>query len=411
VRAVFLRIWVGATVLFVAGLLAYEVVQWTLFSDQEVEWYESMVRGGYVRGAQDVVGAADREATLEALSTEFALPVRVLAAAEFDAPNQARLAVDQVVAARHEWIDVYLVLLPGDRGEVVVYGPTGYPTPWLLPRFLLVLALSSGFAALAWFGLRPVLRSQAALESTAQRIAAGDLAARIPQGAGVATPDVAGAFDTMAERIEDLVTSQQEVLRAASHELRTPIARLRIGVHLLASAAADERDEREAKLDDDLQELDDLVDEVLLHARLGPDGAGQEPVDVELAPLVDGLLARLSADTTVEVGDVEVTLRAAPRLLRRALRNLILNASRYADTVRISTDGDPLAICVDDDGPGIPEAQRERALLPFVRFGEQGGHGLGLAIVARIVRWHGGTITLGTSDLGGLRVRLVWPQP
>jgi two-component system sensor kinase ParS len=184
---------------------------------------------------------------------------------------------------------------------------------------------------------------------------------------------------------------------------------LRIGVHLLASAPPDERDAREDALDADLAELDELVEDLLLYARMTD--PVREPERVAIA-VADVLTRQARAEPRLELAADAVVL-ADPKLFRRALGNLVANARRYADArIRVTSEVCERETCVvvEDDGPGIAEPQHHEALAPFSGLDEQSGHGLGLAIVDEIVRRHGGRLTLGRSGLGGLEVRTWWPH-
>jgi signal transduction histidine kinase len=172
---------------------------------------------------------------------------------------------------------------------------------------------------------------------------------------------------------------------------------------------------------DDVRELDDLLEELLTFLRFDEPGEPFSPEEIDLGAAID----RAASKHAPFRPDVRVraeippgfTLRAHPRYFPRVLENLVANAVRHANSqvrVRASSgpDGGPATITVDDDGPGIPPADRERVFEPFVRTDSSrdrrsGGTGLGLAIVRRIVRRHGGTVTAGEGDLGGARFTVV----
>jgi len=222
----------------------------------------------------------------------------------------------------------------------------------------------------------------------------------------------------MAERTEAMLAAQQELLRAVSHELRTPIARLRIGVHLLAGAEGDRAARAEA-LDGDLQELDDLVDELLVTARL--EGGGPRALE---AVLLSEVVASVLSQHAPLVGEVALVtgpglasappLQAESRLLIRAVGNLVGNAARHANkrvSVDASVDDRWVRFWVEDDGDGIPEADRERVFQPFVQLDDDSvGYGIGLATVRKIAAWHGGTAAVEDAPGRGCRVVLSLPR-
>jgi len=221
--------------------------------------------------------------------------------------------------------------------------------------------------------------------------------------------------------VASLIAEREELLLAVSHELRTPLMRLRFASEILVDEddPAQRRVQGE-KIQRDIDELDELVEDMLAWGRLDADAIREnEPVD--LREELEGLVERAgrSRDGVVaSVGEVEVrSWRADRRLLRRAVGNLVSNAVRYGHgRVELSAlrQAGRLVLRVDDDGPGIPPAQRQRVMEPFVRLEasrsvEFGGTGLGLALVARIAQAHGGELRLDESDLGGLRAEVVVP--
>ncbi len=262
-----------------------------------------------------------------------------------------------------------------------------------LPRFLLVLVLVGlGAAVGAW----PVSRR---LSSRLERLRAGvarfgdDLGARVDVTGGDEVADVARAFNASADRIEALLLAQRRQLAGASHELRSPLARLRMAVELVGEVDGAAR----ASLVDgavrDIGELDDLVAELLLAARM--DAGAREDSVVDLGALAREEAARVGGEVS---GDA--TLRGDASALRRMLRNLLENAARHgAPPIRLGLAGpDPVVVSVTDGGPGVGEAERERIFEAFHRpaghaEGRGGGVGLGLALVRQIAEAHGGTAT------------------
>ena len=219
---------------------------------------------------------------------------------------------------------------------------------------------------------------------------------------------LARGFNEAAERIDHLLGVHRQLLANASHELRTPLARIRLGVELLA-----EHDDprRRVELVRDLRELDDLLEEILLSSRLDSSLPFSFEADVDVLGVVAEEVARYAEPDVALVlaahpGSATL-VRADPRLLRRAVRNLIENARRHgAAPVRVGVealDGE-VRIVVDDAGQGIDATDRERIFEPFYRSRahlENVGSGLGLALVRQIARHHGGSIACGEGVLGG----------
>ncbi|HBI68531.1 MAG TPA: two-component sensor histidine kinase [Massilia sp.] len=258
-----------------------------------------------------------------------------------------------------------------------------------------------------WQGLQKLSR-------VADEFGAGRLSARARMPRSASIYPLAERIDHMADRIEALLVTQKNLLHSVSHELRTPIARLEFALELLDAKAGDPALRRRiAAMEGDVRELNDLVNELLGMARLDSEQAlRRETVDV--AGLLEGAAAALPPGTqalSVAAGQDLGTIEADPRLLGRALSNLLRNAQKYAAaSIRLSAvrEGGRLLIAVEDDGPGIPEEERDRIFEPFYRLDRSrdratGGFGLGLSITRKAVLLHGGSLTVEDSALGGAR--------
>jgi len=254
---------------------------------------------------------------------------------------------------------------------------------------------------------------------------AGQLDARASTAAPEPIAHLARTFNAMAERIQRASDEQQATLQAISHELRTPITRLQFALEAAGGALGAEAAAR-AQLDEmakDVGEIEALVEELLTYARLQPGAPPVERVAIDLADMVDGVvgeLSPLSPDLSIEIDAPDSAVGTGdPKHLRRAVSNLLRNAQRHARArirVKLSVTESSCTVTVDDDGPGIPPEGRERVFLPFERLDASrnratGGHGLGLAIVHRVMQAHGGSARAADSDLGGARLILSWPRP
>jgi len=270
---------------------------------------------------------------------------------------------------------------------------------WTGPPFGFAWMLAVVGIAVA-VGVFPIIRRLTqrleALQRSVQRFGEGDLSVRVPAQGHDEVAHLARQFNAAAERVEALLKAHKSLLANASHELRSPLARIRMGLELMGtqppSAALREELQR------NIAELDQLVEEILLASRLDvreADVGSSEHVD--LVGLAAEECARSGAELAVQADGLEV--QAVARLLRRALRNLLENARRYSHgpvSVTLVRHADMAEVRVCDQGPGVPAALRERIFEPFYRLPgaseRAGGVGLGLALVRSIARRHQGTV-------------------
>lgn len=218
------------------------------------------------------------------------------------------------------------------------------------------------------------------------------------------------AFNAMRTRIVGMLDEKDRMLGAIGHDLRTPLASLRVRTELV------EDEGERARMAATIDEMNRTLDDILSLARLGRPSEPEQRVD--LPGLVDSLIDEfedLGADVTAEETD-RLTVAMRPTLIKRAIRNLIENALKYGQRarLRVRQDGELAIVEVDDDGPGIPLDEIERMFEPFTRLDasrnrETGGAGLGLALARAIVQAHGGTLALANREGGGLRATLALP--
>ncbi|MEI7610803.1 MAG: ATP-binding protein [Rhodospirillaceae bacterium] len=295
---------------------------------------------------------------------------------------------------------VLRVLAPGRR----LFSPTTYIfILWMVGSALVLFAIAIVF-------MRNQIRSIRRLAVAADSFGKGrDVPDFKPEGA-TEVRQAAAAFLVMRERIQRQMKQRTEMLAGVSHDLRTPLTRMKLALAMLGESQDIE------DLKGDVAEMETMIEAYLAFAR----GEGSEPVEsADLARLLGEVAVgarraggRVELDTA---GDLTLSLRV--NAFRRCLTNLLANSRRYAETVWLSArrrDAATIEILVDDDGPGIPENAREDVFKPFFRLessrnSETGGAGLGLAIARDIVRTHGGEITLGDSPQGGLRVIIRLP--
>lgn len=289
--------------------------------------------------------------------------------------------------------------------------PWVHGTGWLL----LVLLLFAAIAAAAYPVVRRLTRRLEALRVGVERFGAGDLGLRVDASGRDEVAAVAASFNRAAERIEALLRSHQTLLANASHELRSPLARLKMALAMIEAAPGERRAQLQREIDTDIAELDALVEEVLLASRLDAGALRLAREAVELRALALEEAARSGATIDDEAAP-DCVVSGDERLLRRALRNLLDNARRHGGgEVRLGWQRRPggVALAVSDRGPGVPAAYRERIFEPFFRLpghGERdGGVGLGLSLVRQIARAHGGSVRCEPREGGGSRFVLELP--
>lgn len=280
-------------------------------------------------------------------------------------------------------------------------------------------------AIAVWLWIRPVWRDLEAMRKTARALGEGHFEARAPRVRSRAFELLAETLNGMAERIQRLIATQKELSSAISHELRTPIARMRFALEMIAETESREERERLWKMmESDLDELDSLIDSSLTYARFE-----REQPEIHLGPVdfaewledeidsirILGRTLTLTVDTSALPPGLRVQIDR--KSLPYAIKNLLRNAIRYARTtihVSAAIAGDRIQIHVDDDGIGIPPEERERVFSAFTRLDRSrdrstGGYGLGLAIARLVMEMHGGTASADESPLGGARFTLAWP--
>jgi two-component system osmolarity sensor histidine kinase EnvZ len=255
--------------------------------------------------------------------------------------------------------------------------------------------------------MRNQVRAIRRLAAAAEAFGLGrDAGAIRPEGAAEVR-QAATAFNRMQERIRRFLVQRTEMLAGVSHDLRTPLTRLRLALAMMPSEGPYAADVNEMTAD--VQEMERMIGGYLAFAR-GEQAEQAQPVDLTQV-LEDVAAGARRAGATIQIdAPAELMLKLRPDAVRRALTNLVENARRHAARVNLSaiTSGHSVQVMVDDDGPGIPVARRESVFKPF-ESGAHGGTGLGLTIARDIVRAHGGDIVLEQSPLGGLRARVRLP--
>ncbi len=280
---------------------------------------------------------------------------------------------------------------------------------WSTLTWLALMALA--VTLIVVFSVRRITRPMRALAGAAERLGRGEEVPPLAEEGPREVRQTAQAFNVMVERLQRFVRDRTRMLAAVSHDLRTPITSLRLRAEFVEDPEARE------KILETLAEMQEMVEAVLSFAR--EDAAREETRPMDLTALIASLCDDL-AEGGLDVRYSETQAlhyHCRPVSLKRALTNVIENAAAYGDRARVAVSSLDTAyeITVDDDGPGIPEADLERVFDAFLRLEasrsrDTGGAGLGLAIARSIVRGHGGDITLTNRPGGGLRATIRLPK-
>ncbi len=307
----------------------------------------------------------------------------------------------------HEWYEIRVQMPDGVLSvmspERRLFSPTSYIfILWMVGSALVLFTVAIIFMRNQ---IRPIKRLAAAADALGK---GRDVANFKPEGA-TEVRQAAAAFLKMRERIHRQITQRTEMLAGVSHDLRTPLTRMKLALDMLGDGPEVE------ELMTDVAEMEMMIEGYLAFAR----GEGTEAVTpTDLTRILNETVAgarREGAEVLLEAA-IDMTLPLRPNAMRRCLANLLSNARRHGARIWVQAErrGGSIEILVDDDGPGIPKASREDVFKPFFRLDSSrnqatGGAGLGLTIARDVVRSHGGDVTLSDSPHGGLRVLIRLP--
>lgn len=416
-------------VLIYAVVVVGGISAWLCITDENSRAYgEAQLRGTHYLIEQRYLETPreDWPALGRELSERFAYPVRLASLAELreslTAREWQRLQRGDVVMESEDEAYTYQRLpgtdqavALGDFDDVMVQG-----VPWSeLDLIDSIVILAMYFLAIAlplYFLVYRFWRDLRRLRTTAEALSAGELDARAPEVTTQLVNPLGHALNHMAGQVQQVLESQRILAQAVAHEIRTPLARMRFGLEMLEQAGGDdERAHLREGLETDIQRLEHLAAHSVAYARIGRMvGIEREPVPVAalLADLADVFEPEPPLLLSFDGGGVDC-LPANREALELALRNLIANALRHARArvaVSVARAGDGYALQVDDDGEGVPEADRERVFQPFAQLRKHPeGFGLGLALVRVIAEKHGGRASVADSSLGGASFRIDLP--
>jgi signal transduction histidine kinase len=302
------------------------------------------------------------------------------------------------------------IALPDGKWLVVTNSDFALEGPSKL-LFALLISLALLIAALSMWTARRITRPISAFAAAAERFGASSEAIPLPESGPRELRAATRTFNQMQERLRRFVSDRTLMVAAMSHDLKTPLTRIRLRTELIGDGT------QQAKILADIDEMTAMIESTLAFAR--DDAKREASLLVDLGALVESV-----CENAIDTGhDVEMSsarrailVICRPVAISRAVANLVDNAVKYGGNARVRLDrfADRAVVTVDDDGPGIPDEEREKVFAPFYRIEssrnrDTGGVGLGLAVARNSAREHGGDLTLGRNESGGLRARLELP--
>ncbi|MCL1043898.1 ATP-binding protein [Shewanella electrodiphila] len=404
--------------------LSFLGIGWTLDSlwQQQVEDNDNLdsplIAFGLLLAQQP---KADRQAQLDKINRQFPYPLQLFEKNEIALSGEVVFSETQIITTTADKSHELQFIAVGD--QVLMAGPVDIdPRGQLRNIFTIGFYLSLAFVALIW--VWPLSKDLKTLKKATQNFGEAKWNTRIELNASSQVAPLANTFNDMAQHISDLIDNQKHLSNAVSHEIRTPLARLKFALALLPQYCQPKSDEqrRQNFLDEmqlDIKEMETLLQELLTYASLE---VQQEPSleKCELISMIEELSARLTplSDKPINFHYArnEMCIMAEPPLVERAIQNLITNAQRYTQTsieLYLSYDERLVFLSVVNDGEAIPEEDQEKLFEPFYRSKSQHkgnkGHGLGLAIIKRIMHRHKGRVNL-VSDEDNTSFTLIWPR-
>ena len=422
-----LRLFVSLYLVISIGLLLINTSSNFLFSA-----LESNIQSGKFSDIQSISQLTNSftyllkndQVTLEQLEQAIEYPLTVLSPYDIGfLPEQRELLQQGQTINLFEGQSNLLLLSQINTNQILQIGPIPLSAntedkveSWLIMLSYLMLAV----LILAWS--RPLWRDLTRLIGMTNQISKGqlELEGQLPTHS-VLSP-LGKSLQQMASRISELVTIQKQMLHAVSHDIRTPLARMKFALAISDKPNADDQQNQELQqsLLADIAEVETLIDNLLSFGRLENADMNLNYQQIDIACLIQNLTDKLSPLSSLTINTAlpnKLEYSCDGHLLERAIQNLIVNAQKYGNNqidVSILTSLSHLSICVEDDGDGIPIEQAQKVLMPFSRLEKSrnkksGGFGLGLAIVNKIITWHQGSLEISSSHLGGAKVEIKLP--
>lgn len=363
-----------------------------------------------------------REKLVE-LGTHFEFPLEVISTKKISLPKNISQILDQgQLATQYIGKDQYFIYGRIDGSDLIVRaGPLSDEIRINNYKVIAIPFVLTALAILFW--MHSLWRDIKRMNATTSQFGKGELTARMNLGKRSALACPALQFNQMAGDIEKLIEGSRELTNAVSHDIKTPLARMRFALEMLEKNPTPDMQQRfVSSIEGDIEELEGLVDEVMANARYERQLSLSPEVIPDFFNWIRNILERKQQDDPHvdveyrnEMPDADAAVKADKKAMARAVGNVFRNALHYASgrvRVTVALEQDNCVVLIEDDGPGIPESDRERVLQPFVRLDsarKRDGHGLGLAIAHRIIQQHGGELLVTQSTWGGAAIRLNWP--
>ncbi|BHH82229.1 ATP-binding protein [Desulforhopalus sp. 52FAK] len=396
--------------------------------NEALQYSRNLAKGVFHLMEEDLLGRP-QEAwpdRIRQLQPYFGYDINLVHSASLDLPQRqmeylGRSEIAVVDAGDYVYYKIKGSELIITKGPFSVIEPKGGIFQYI---FLLAVFVIVAIPTAVW--IIPFWRKLNKISTAAIAFGDGDFDTRAEITSRSALAPIAVAFNTMADRIQHLISSHKELTNAVSHELRTPISRIRFGLELL-----DDPDETPHKkkqyingLYGDVADLEELVSELLTFAKFDRETPELHIETHSVIPFLSSVLRdivgkepKVEYQLVDKLKEGEGSVPFDSKYLERAIDNLVRNAMRYGNQqlrVTVERSSDMYLLHIEDDGPGIQIEDREKIFEPFTRLDSSrnklsGGYGLGLAIVSRIVKWHGGDIFVTDGSLGGACFTLSLP--
>jgi two-component system OmpR family sensor kinase len=365
----------------------------------------------------------DSQTTLNLLSAQQHYKATLVPLANFSTTTLAeQIKRGEIVSASDEHTSYFYKRL-ANSADVLTLAYTSELNKRSEFYAVFILLFYSAIAVVVFLWVWPLTRDLARLTQHAQQMGSDTQQNTIAISPRSVLYPFAKVFNAMAKRLEDIMHSQKEMTLAVSHELRTPLARMKFALAMTEEQSLPPNLIRQlTSINRDILEMESLINSFLAYAAFDQQSQQLNQREGHLGDLVQEIIGRLTSHLggNIAVNVIDKTDGTATRcewsLMQTAIQNLIHNALGYANSqicVTLEREGKNFSVMVEDDGPGIPDDQRERVFESFVRIysdlPNRSGFGLGLALVKRIMDWHLGAASCSRSTLGGAKFTLKWP--